>query len=176
MQINTLYQMMSLVLSDSPQQSIARTFLTSPDLLNYWLTGAKAGEFTIATTTQMFNPLSGDWAYPLLDQLGIPTGIFPEIVQPGTCLGTFQGIPVITPACHDTGNAVAAVPARRRTTPTSAWRRWSLVGLEVSEPVIVAAWRPTSPTRACTPPAVEERERNMAAAAVPGDRARVAAR
>ena len=139
MPINTLYQVMSLVVAGSPQLAIAQAFLTSPDLINYWLTGVKAGEFTIATTTQMFNPLTGDWAYPLLSDLGIPTHIFPQIVQPGTCLGTYDGIPVIAPACHDTGNAVAAVPAQ---TPDYAYissGTWSLVGLEVPQPIINAA-------------------------------------
>ena len=56
MALNTLYQMMSLVVNNSPQLNIADTFLTAPDLLNYWLTGAKVCEFSIATTTQMFNP------------------------------------------------------------------------------------------------------------------------
>jgi rhamnulokinase len=136
MPINTLYQLMSLAVTGSPQLSIAHTFLTSPDLLNYWLTGVKAGEFTIATTTQMFNPLTCEWAYPLLTELGLPTGIFPEIIQPGTRLGEFQGIPVIAPACHDTGNAVAAVPAETGDYAYISSGTWSLVGLEMSEPVI----------------------------------------
>lgn len=136
MPINTLYQLLSLVESGSPQLQIADTFLTAPDLLNYWLTGAKVSEFSIATTTQLFNPTTGAWATEMMDKLGIPSHIFPEIVPPGTRLGSYEGIPVIAPACHDTGSAVAAVPAN---TPDFAYissGTWSLAGLEVSRPIL----------------------------------------
>lgn len=139
MPINTLYQMMSLVESQSPLLEIADTFLTAPDLLNYWLTGAKACEFTNATTTQMFNPRAGAWAVDMLEKLNIPTHIFPEIIQPGTNLGEYEGIPVIAPACHDTGSAVAAVPAQTRRFVYISSGTWSLVGVEVADPVSNAA-------------------------------------
>jgi rhamnulokinase len=134
--INTLYQMVSLVENKSPQLEIAHTFLTAPDLLNYWLTGTKVCEFSNATTTQMFNPTSRCWATTLLEKLGIPSQIFPEIVVPGTRLGRYQGIPVITPACHDTGSAVAAVPAQDEHSAYISSGTWSLVGLEVDQPII----------------------------------------
>lgn len=142
MPINTLYQLLSMVESQSPQLEIASTFLTAPDLLNYWLTGTKVCEFSNATTTQLFNPSTGTWATNLMARLGIPSHMFPEIVQPGTRLGRYEGIPVIAPACHDTGSAVAAVPAQ--TTATSERHpfayissgTWSLVGLEVGEPIL----------------------------------------
>jgi rhamnulokinase len=136
MPLNTLYQMMSLVESGSPQLEIASTFLTSPDLINYWMTGEKVCEFTNATTTQMYNPHTGNWDSELMDKLGIPTHLFPEIVTPGTRLGEYQGIPVIAPACHDTGSAVAAVPTNTKEYAYISSGTWSLVGLEVSEPVI----------------------------------------
>ena len=136
MPINTLYQMLSLVHNRSPQLSIASTFLTVPDLLNYWLTGVKVCEFSNATTTQMFNPTTGGWASDLLDRLGIPTHIFPEIVEPGTRLGEFEGIPVIAPACHDTGSAVAAVPTSTADFAYISSGTWSLVGLEVDQPIL----------------------------------------
>src|SRR3990172_2436452 len=84
----------------------------------------------------MLNPKTGDWARAMLSRLGIPTHIFPEIVQPGTKLGNYEGIAVIAPACHDTGSAVAAVPG---VTPNHAYissGTWSLVGLEMDKPVI----------------------------------------
>jgi rhamnulokinase len=137
--INTLYQMMSLVEQCSPQLASAATFLTIPDLLNYWLTGARVCEFTNATTTQMFNPTSGTWASGLLQQLDIPAHIFPEIVPPGTRLGTYEGTPVVAPACHDTGSAVAAVPAQVPNFAYISSGTWSLVGLEVQEPVLEEA-------------------------------------
>ena len=136
MPINTLYQLITLAESGSPQLAAAHTFLTAPDLLNYWLTGTKVCEFSNATTTQLYNPRTGDWAWELLDAFAIPRHIFPEVVQPGARLGTYAGIPVIAPACHDTGSAVAATPL---TSPHSAYissGTWSLVGLEVNAPVI----------------------------------------
>ncbi len=139
MPINTLYQMLSLVESKSPQLEIAHTFLTAPDLLNYWLTGAKVCEFSNATTTQMVNPRSGTWAIEMLEKLGIPTHIFPEIVQPGTRLGEYDGIPVIAPACHDTGSAVAAVPAQTENFAYISSGTWSLVGLETDAPILTEA-------------------------------------
>ena len=57
-----------------------------PDLINYWLTGRMANEFTIATTTQCYDPRAGDWAYGMLETLGIPTRLFGPIVPPGTVL------------------------------------------------------------------------------------------
>ena len=137
--INTLYQLLSLVARQSPQLAMARTFLTIPDLFHHWLSGSRACEFTIATTTQLFDPRAGTWASELLRALEVPCSIFPPIVQPGTRLGTYEGMPVIAPACHDTASAVAAVPAR---TPRFAYissGTWSLVGLEVSEPLINVA-------------------------------------
>lgn len=137
--LNTLYQMMSLVESDSPQLKTADSFLMAPDLLNYWLTGAKVCEFSDVTTTQMFNPTTGGWATDLMDRLGIPSHIFPEIVQPGTHLGTYQGIPVIAPACHDTGSAVASIPTQTEDFAYISSGTWSLVGLEVDEPIVTPA-------------------------------------
>ena len=142
--LNTLYQMMSLVESGSPQLEIAETFLTAPDLLNYWLTGAKVCEFSNATTTQMFNPTTETWAFDLLDRLGVPKHIFPEIVPSGTQLGSYEGIPVIAPACHDTGSAVAAVPAvavpaAGKTFAYISSGTWSLVGLENEQAILSEA-------------------------------------
>ncbi len=146
MQLNSLYQLLSMVVSRSPGLEIAKTFLTMPDLFNYWLTGRKACEFTNATTTQCYDPRRGGWAYTLLEALHIPTHIFPEIVQPGSVLATLAPavadelniarIPVIPPASHDTGSAVAAVPA---TGSDFAWLSsgtWSIMGVESPVPVI----------------------------------------
>jgi rhamnulokinase len=134
--INTLYQILSLVDGRSPQLQIASTFLTVPDLLNFWLTGTKVCEFSNTTTTQLFNPANGRWATELMAKLDIPYTIFPEIVQPGTRLGTYEGIPVIAPACHDTGSAVAAVPAVMPDFAYISSGTWSLVGLEVDKPIL----------------------------------------
>jgi rhamnulokinase len=135
-----------MVVRQSPALDIAETFLTMPDLFNYWLTGRKVCEFSNATTTQCYDPRKGDWAIPLLERLGIPTHIFPEIVPPGTVLGDLlpavaeevgvSGLPVIAPGCHDTALAVAAVPAKDSDFVYLSSGTWSLMGAELSEPVI----------------------------------------
>jgi rhamnulokinase len=138
MRINTLYQLLSLVESGSAQLEAARTFLTAPDLLNYWLTGEKVNEYTIASTTQMLDARTGKWATDLLTTVGIPTHIFPQVVEPGTRLGAYDGIPVIAPACHDTGSAVAATPAETAGFGYISSGTWSLVGLETKQPYLGA--------------------------------------
>jgi rhamnulokinase len=136
MQLNTIYQLMSLVEADSPLLEVASTFLTAPDLLHYWLTGEKVCEFTNATTTQLYNPLKGDWAGDILDSLHIPRQIFPVVVAPGTHLGSYEGIDVIAPACHDTGSAVAGVPAQTEHYAYLSSGTWSLLGLEITRPIV----------------------------------------
>jgi rhamnulokinase len=142
--VNTLYQLLSMVQSQSPQLEIAHTFLTVPDLFHYWLSGTAVCEFTIASTTQLLNPHTQGWATEIMAAAGIPPHIFPQVVPPGTELGQYQGIPVITPASHDTGSAVAAVPAVAvpAANPHFAYissGTWSLVGLEVNQPIITEA-------------------------------------
>jgi sugar (pentulose or hexulose) kinase len=154
MQLNTLYQLFSLVLNKSPLLEVADTLLMMPDLFNYFLTGVKSAEFTEATTSQFYNPRSETWAISLLERLGIPTKIMPEIVPPGTILSKLSPhiaeevglaqVNVVSPACHDTGSAVAAVPAEdTHPYPSKGgdWAylssgTWSLIGIEVKEPII----------------------------------------
>ena len=143
MQINTLFQIYSTVVAQSPQLRAASTLLLMAGLMNYFLCGAKVAEFTLATTTQMYNPRTHAWAQPLLDRVEIPSKILPEIVPPGTVLDNLDGalwsgnpVPVIAPACHDTGAAVAAVPARGENWAYLSCGTWSLLGLEVPEPII----------------------------------------
>lgn len=147
-QLATLYQLLSMVVNRSPALDIAETLLTTPDLLNYWLTGRKGCEFTIASTTECYNPLLGNWDGDLLQRMGIPMRLFPQVIQPGTQLGPLLpyvaeevGLPgdsptVVAPACHDTASAAAAVPAEQ---PGCAWissGTWSVVGTELRTPTI----------------------------------------
>ena len=146
MQLNTLYQLFSMVLNKSPLLEVADILLMMPDLFNYFLTGAKSAEFTEATTSQFYNPRSRTWATSLLERLGIPTRIMPEIVPPGTILGKLSThiaeevglgqVSVVAPACHDTGSAVAAVPAEGDDWAYLSSGTWSLIGIEVKEPII----------------------------------------
>lgn len=146
MQINSLYQLLSMAVDGSPLLDVAETFLTMPDLFNYWLTGRRVCEFSIATTTQCYDPRQDNWATSLLGRLDIPTHIFPEIVPPGTVLGDLSasvaeetgvgGPPVIAPACHDTGCAVAAVPAEAERFVYISSGTWSLMGAELRQAAI----------------------------------------
>jgi len=145
MPINSLYQLLAMVIQHSPVLDVAQTFLTMPDLFNYWLTGRQVSEFSIATTTQCYDPRRGDWARPLLERFGIPSHIFPPIVPSGTVLGPLLpavadevglgSVPIIAPACHDTASAVAAVPAEGEVVYISSGT-WSLLGTELPEPII----------------------------------------
>lgn len=152
MQFNTLFQLFSMLESKKALLSAAKTMLFMPDLFNYLFTGVAKAEFSIASTSQMIDPRTGDWALPLLEKLGIPTHILPPIVPSGTILGPLRAdvasecgvapIPVIAPACHDTASAVAAVPAVGDPSPTGTdWcyissGTWSLMGVELSKPLI----------------------------------------
>lgn len=147
MQFNTVFQLLAMRLAESPVLAKAKTLLMMPDLFNYWFTGRICCEFTNATTTQAYDPRKGAWADDLLSKLNIPRELFPEVCEPGTVLGAVRAdicealgmpsTPVIAPATHDTGSAVAAVPAE----PGTSWAflssgTWSLMGAEVSSPVI----------------------------------------
>jgi rhamnulokinase len=148
MQLNSLYQLVAMVEANASILGVAETFLNIPDLLNYWLTGKKVSEFSIATTSQCYDPRAGEWAYDMLHKLGIPTHIFGEIVPPGTVLGSIlpdimdetgsPSVPVIAPATHDTGSAVAAVPMDPENAIYLSSGTWSLMGVEVNKPIINA--------------------------------------
>jgi rhamnulokinase len=162
MPINTLYQLYSLVASNSPLLQIATRLLFIPDLINFMLTGRQVSEFTFATTSQLFNPNTRTWADSLFAQLDLPRHLMADIIEPGTSIGKLRpelanaselgAVPVIAVACHDTGSAVAAVPAPTAESaiqpppsalgpPQSNWAylssgTWSLMGVEARAPVI----------------------------------------
>jgi rhamnulokinase len=146
MQINSLYQLLAMVYHKSPLLDVARLFVTLPDLFNFWLSGRIICEFTNATTTQCYDPRRRDWAWPMLEALGIPKRLFQPVTQPGTVLGPLlpvvaeetgiSALPVIAPACHDTGSAVAAIPAEKKNFAWISSGTWSILGCEVSEPCV----------------------------------------
>jgi sugar (pentulose or hexulose) kinase len=139
MEINTLYQLMALSLEDALPYRSAKTLLFSPDLLNYWLTGKQFNERTIASTSQFYNPVTGDWAYDLLEKLGIRNDLFAELVDPGTVIGETDGLPVVAVGSHDTASAFAAVPVEQgESSAFLSSGTWSLLGTEESAPIINA--------------------------------------
>ncbi len=146
---NTLYQLVAEQRDAPGRLAQAATLLTMPDLLQHWLTGSRGAEFTNATTTQMLDWRTGDWARDLLHALDLPTHMLPPLVAPGARLGTplpacvaraprLDGVPVLAPACHDTGSAVAAVPSGAGVAFLSSGT-WSLLGTETSTPIVTAA-------------------------------------
>lgn len=142
--VNTLYQLLAVKEGAAEDISRARTFLTIPDLLNFWLTGRKVNEFTNATTTQCLDPRTMDWSADLLGDFGLPAEIFQEVVHPGAEVGRIdlpQGpdLRVIAPACHDTGSAVAAVPSERDGTVWISSGTWSIMGVVVQEAILSEA-------------------------------------
>ena len=143
---NTLYQLVAAQAVDTTTLDRAAHFLTIPDLLNYRLTGRMACEYTNATTTQCIDARTRSWATSLLADAGLPVRLFGDIVEPGTVLGPVRdagrmdGIPVVAPACHDTGSAVAAIDATAGTAFLSSGT-WSLLGIETAHPIITARSR-----------------------------------
>jgi rhamnulokinase len=145
MPINTLFQLFAARRDTPDLLRAARTLLTIPDLFHYWLTGNAVCEFTNATTTQMVNANKRAWSRSLMERLELPAHLPAEIVEPGTRIGTLteklaastalRGTPVIAPATHDTGSAVAAVVARDGTAFISSGT-WSLLGTELDAPLI----------------------------------------
>lgn len=143
---NTSVHLLSEKLSHSPALANASMLLFVPDLLSYWLSGRKAVERTVASTSQLLNASTRDWAWDVIDTLGLPRGIFGELVDPGTILGTIRdevrkqtglgNIPVIASASHDTASAVAGIPM---TGPNQLWLSsgtWSIMGLETLDPIL----------------------------------------
>jgi len=147
MPINTLYQLCAANEQTPSLLHAAQQFLMIPDLFHYWMTGNAVCEFTNATTTQFVDPRTRRWAKDLLAKLGLPGTLLGPIVEPGTVVGTLatriakdtaiQQTPVIAPATHDTGSAVAAISARDGTAFLSSGT-WSLLGTEVDAPVLTA--------------------------------------
>jgi rhamnulokinase len=145
MPINTVYQLFAAALETPSLLKSAQKLLMIPDLFNYWFTGCAVCEFTNATTTQLVDPLTRTWARELIGRLELPGHLWSEIVEPGTVIGkllpsiarssALAETPVIAPATHDTGSAVAAIFAREGTAFLISGT-WSLLGTELDAPVV----------------------------------------
>ncbi|MFC5701130.1 rhamnulokinase family protein [Cohnella faecalis] len=166
LQFNSIFQLYAMAKAGNPILEQAEHFLMIPDLLRYFLTGEKHNEFTNATTTQLYNPISGGrhkdngaaggwdkgnraaggWDAELIRRIGAKPSWFGHVAQPGSVVGTLSAsvmeelgvdaIPVLAVAEHDTGSAVAAVPALNRSFAYLSCGTWSLIGTEVDSPVI----------------------------------------
>jgi len=146
MQFNTLYQLLAMKKANDPALDLADTMLFMPDLLAYFLTGEKATEYTIASTSQLIDPHTRDWAWKLIGRFGLPTRMLTKIQPAGTVRGLLlkeiadelgmEQVPVIAVGSHDTASAVAAVPAREGSSfAYISSGTWSLLGAEITEPL-----------------------------------------
>ncbi|GCE16248.1 hypothetical protein KDK_00480 [Dictyobacter kobayashii] len=143
---NTIYQLMALQRSSSLLLDQASTLLLIPELLRYFLTGERLSEWTIASTTQLCNPFTQSWDNALLQKLRLPAHLFQSPVNPGTlagklvpAIGSEVGLPslqVVTVAEHDTASAVVAVPAENADFAYLSSGTWSLLGTEISSPIL----------------------------------------
>ena len=146
MNFNSLFQLDTLKRNGSSALEAADKILFIPDALIYMLTGKAVCEYTVASTSQMLNPLTGDLDLDILKALGLSRDKFGVMTQPGTVVGTLTeqvqettglgAIPVVAVAGHDTGSAVAAVPASDKEYAYLSCGTWSLMGIESAEPII----------------------------------------
>lgn len=133
MNINTLFQ---LICDENTDKADKLLFM--PDLFGYLLTGEKVCETTIASTSQMLDPLSKKWSRKVLDTFGIKEDLFATVCQSSTVNGEYKDIPVVSVAGHDTQCAVAAMPAKTESPAFLSCGTWSLIGCELDEPVMTA--------------------------------------
>lgn len=143
-QFNTAYQLCALSRDDRGQLEAAHSFLMVPDYLNWVLCGVKANEYTNASTTALVDALTGDWDEELIARLNLPRGIFQDIRMPGAALDHLRpdiaervgfDAEVVLVASHDTGSAWLAVPARDERAVHLSSGTWSLMGVEMREPI-----------------------------------------
>ena len=140
MPFNTIYQLAAE--RQGHLWSRAYHIVLIPDLLAHRLTGELRTEATNASTTGLLDPYTHQWSAPILEHLGFPARMLPEIERPGSVRGRTQdGTVVTTVASHDTASAVAAVPAVTEHFAYIASGTWSLVGLEIDRPVLSFAAR-----------------------------------
>lgn len=146
MNFNTIYQLYYMVNNQKHLMDITDKILLMSDLQNYFFCGEKAAEYTLASTTQMLDAYTRDWAHGIIEQAGIPSHILPEVVSPCSIVGQVTQViaeecgvnqaPVVAPACHDTAAAIAAVPALGDDWLYLSSGTWSLLGAELTEPLI----------------------------------------
>ena len=146
---NTIYQLMYVKNHCPDEYARAEKFLMIPDLFAYFLTGTKACERTIASTGQLVDPRTGDWAWELIDKLGLKRSLFPEIADSGSTYGMLSPaiceelqvdpVPVVAVCCHDTASAVVSVPSEEENFAYISCGTWSLLGTELQKPLFTCA-------------------------------------
>ncbi|MBQ6374979.1 MAG: rhamnulokinase [Clostridia bacterium] len=142
---NTLYQLYAMKLQGDRTLELASDLLFMPDLMAFFLTGKRATEYTIASTSELVDPATRDWDRALVRRLGLPERILNRIEMPGETRGTLlkdiaqecgvDEIPVVVVGGHDTASAVAAVPAQDPDFAYISSGTWSLLGVELPAPL-----------------------------------------
>ena len=146
MNFNSLFQLYAMQQDGNVAMKMAEKVLFVPDALSWMLTGEAVCEYTIASTSQMLDPKTGDLSDRLIESVGMKRSQFGRMVQPGTQIGVLTDevqkmtglgpVPVIAVAGHDTGAAVAAVPAKNEQFAYLSSGTWSLMGIETKEAII----------------------------------------
>lgn len=144
--LNTLFQLYAMKQQHNFALEHAAHLLFMPDALSYMLTGNMVTEYTIASTSQLLNPVTRDFDTDLLHTLGLDRSLFSRMVEPGETIGMLSNdiceelqtatVPVIAVAGHDTASAVAAIPANNNNFAYLSSGTWSLMGIETDGPVI----------------------------------------
>ena len=146
MNFNSLFQLYAMRKANNSAMQHCKKVLFMPDALSWMLTGEAVCEYTIASTSQMLDPRTGDLSEKLIESVGMKRSQFGRMVQPGTRIGVLTeevqkmtglgAVPVIAVAGHDTGSAVAAVPAKDEHFAYLSSGTWSLMGIETQDAII----------------------------------------
>lgn len=146
MNFNSIFQLYAANKEGNAALAAADKILFIPDALSYMLTGKMVCEYTILSTSQFMNPYTKSVDKSILSAAGVSSSLFPEVVMPGDTIGKLSdsvaaktglhGVEVVAVAGHDTGSAVAAVPASTGAFAYLSSGTWSLMGVEVVEPII----------------------------------------
>lgn len=154
MSINTLFQLYSMQQNQDPQWDIAEKLLFMPDLFSYFLTGVANNEYSIASTSELLDASTRTWSEETMKAAGIPVRLFGEIVMPGTIRGKLKKeiaaetglgeVEVIAVGSHDTASAASVVSDQGGTTAFLSSGTWSLLGIELPEPILTEEARRAS--------------------------------
>ncbi|ETI67301.1 rhamnulokinase [Neobacillus vireti] len=146
--INTICQLYAIKEQNQRLLENADTLLLTPNLIGYLLSGVKANEYTISTTTSLYHFHHRQWDHTLMEKLNLPSNLMADIVETGTVLGPtldsinrevgISPVKVIAGAGHDTACALAALPVKKENAAFMSCGTWILIGVQVSEPVVTA--------------------------------------
>jgi len=146
MEINSVFQLMSMEKQEDPTLLVGDRLLFTPDLINFFLTGTVCNEYTIASTSQLLNAQTKDWEKSIFDRLGLPSHMMSEIVHPCSVIGELnkdiiaetgaENAKVFAVGSHDTASAIAAIPIEDDNCAFLSSGTWSLLGVLLDKPIL----------------------------------------